>query len=177
MSAGARTNPKLREHLPRLSGKRLICHCLPSQECHADSIIVEYKLLFPDAYDREDTKGAVPSSAALRRLSELREELESDGGPPQTRMSPRKVRGGLDVEAHCWLVQVIPCVRFATDSRSRRLDAGRWRTEGTQRIQFGARCLDTLRTTRLEKRPSPCWTGPALVLLACRWGHVALVVN
>ena len=39
-----RTNPKLREHLPRLSGKRLICHCLPSQECHADSIIAEYKL-------------------------------------------------------------------------------------------------------------------------------------
>ena len=25
----------------------LICHCLPSQECHADSITAEYKLLFP----------------------------------------------------------------------------------------------------------------------------------
>ena len=65
------TNPKLRKHLPRLSGKRLICHCLPSQEFHADSIIAEYKLLFPDAYDREDMKGAVPSSAL---------EPESDGG-------------------------------------------------------------------------------------------------
>ena len=74
-----RTNPKLREHLPRLSGKRLICHCLPSQECHADSIIAEHKLLFPDAKDREDTKGAVPSSAVLRRLSELRQEPESEG--------------------------------------------------------------------------------------------------
>ena len=74
------TNPKLREHLPRLSGERLICRCLPPQECHADSIIAEYKLLFPDAYDREDTKVAVPSSALLRRLSELRQEPESDGG-------------------------------------------------------------------------------------------------
>ena len=38
------TNPELREHLPRLSGTRLACHCLPTQECHADSVNAEYKL-------------------------------------------------------------------------------------------------------------------------------------
>ena len=34
-----RTDQNLREHLPRPSGKRLVCHCLPTQECHADRII------------------------------------------------------------------------------------------------------------------------------------------
>ena len=87
------TNPKLREHPPRLSSKRLICLCLPSQECHADSIIAEYKLLFPDAHDREDTKGAVPSSAVLLRLSELREEQESDGRSSTDENVPEKGSG------------------------------------------------------------------------------------
>ena len=88
-----RTNPKLREHLPRLSGKRLICHCLPSQQCHADSIIAEYQLLFPDAYNREDTRGTVPSSAVLQRLSELRQEPESDGGSSPDENVPEKGSG------------------------------------------------------------------------------------
>ena len=128
-----RANPKLREHLPRLSGETLICHCLPSQECHADSIIAEYKLLFP-----------VLTIERIRRVQFRHRQYDGDyqsydkspnrmGGLPQMRVSQRKVQG-LDVEARSWLGQVTPCVRFATDSRSRRLVAGRWRTEGTQRI-------------------------------------------
>ena len=69
------------------------------------------------------------------------------------RMSQRKVQGGLDVEARSWLGQVTPCVRFATDSRSRRLVAGRWRTEGAQRIPFGAKCLDAVWTMQRKLAP------------------------
>ena len=50
---GIRADQKLREHLPRLAGKRLVCHCLPTQECHADSIVAGYKLLYPEAYDKK----------------------------------------------------------------------------------------------------------------------------
>ena len=42
-------------------------------------------------------------------------------------MSRRKVQGGLDVEARCWLVQVIPCVRFC-DGQSL-ASPGRWAVE------------------------------------------------
>ena len=117
-----RTNPKLREHLPRLSGKRSICNCLPSQERHADSITAEYKLLFPDTNDREDTKGAVPSSAVLRRLSELRQEPESDDENVPEKGSGWSGRGSPLLVGSSYTV----CVRFPTDSRSRRLDAGQF---------------------------------------------------
>ena len=77
---GIRTDQKLREHLPRLAAERLVCHCLPTHWCHADSIIAEYTLLYPEAYDREDANGAVPSSPVPSRLAQLRLELDSSQG-------------------------------------------------------------------------------------------------
>ena len=55
-------------------------------------------------------------------------------GLPQMRLSRRKVRGGLDGEARSRLGQVVAYVRFATGSRSRRLAALRWRTEGRSEV-------------------------------------------
>ena len=66
-----RTNQNLREHLPRLAGKRFVWYCLPTQECHADSINAEHKLPYTEAYDREDANGAVPSSAVVSRLASI----------------------------------------------------------------------------------------------------------
>ena len=88
-----RTDQHLRAHLPRLSGKRVVCHCLPTQECPADSIFAEYKLLHPEAYDREATKGAVPSSAVLSRLAQLRVEPDSDGGSTPDEGAPKRGPG------------------------------------------------------------------------------------
>ena len=84
----------------------------------------EYKLLFPDANNREDTKGAVPSSAVLRRLSELRQEPESDGGSSPDEICRSKVRGGLDGEARSGLDRVLPYVRVC-DGQSL-ASPGRW---------------------------------------------------
>ena len=148
-----RTNPKLREHVPRLSGKRLICHCLPSQECHADSITAEYKLLFSDAYDREDTKGAVPSSAVLRRLSELGQEQESDGGLSPDENVPEKGLGWYG-RGSPLLVGSSFSVREVCDGQSL-ASPGRW-AEGTQRIQFGVRCPGALWTAQRKLATQNC---------------------
>ena len=37
----------------RLSGRRLVCQCQPTQECHAVSIIAEYRNMLPEAFDRD----------------------------------------------------------------------------------------------------------------------------
>ena len=84
---------KLREHLPRLAGKRLVCHCLPTHECHADSIIAEYKLLYLEACDREDANGALPSSAVLTRLAQLRLEPDSSEGSSPDEGAQKKGSG------------------------------------------------------------------------------------
>ena len=83
----------IREHLPRLSGKRLVCHCLPTYECHADSVISEYMLLCPEAYDIENANGAVPSSAVLRRLAQLRLERDSSEGSSPDEGAQKKGSG------------------------------------------------------------------------------------
>ena len=70
-----------------------MCHCLPTQECHADSIIAEYKLLYPEAYDRENANGAVPSSAVLSRLVQLRLEPDSSEGSSPDEGAQKKGSG------------------------------------------------------------------------------------
>ena len=70
-----------------------MCHCLPTQECHADSIIAECKLLFPEAYDREDANGAVPSSAVLSRLAQHRLEPDSSEGSSPDEGAQKKGSG------------------------------------------------------------------------------------
>ena len=63
-----------------------------TQECHADSIMAEYKL-YPEAYDREDANGAVPSSAVLSRLAQLRLEPDSSEGSSPDEGAPKKGSG------------------------------------------------------------------------------------
>ena len=43
-----------------LSGLRLVCHCTPSQACHADSIIEEFRQAYPGANDRDDPEAEHP---------------------------------------------------------------------------------------------------------------------
>ena len=54
--------------------------CLVSLGHAGDSVIAEYKLQNPEAYDREDTNGAVPSSAVLSRVAHFRLEPDSSEG-------------------------------------------------------------------------------------------------
>ena len=101
-----------------------MCHSLSTQECHADSIIAEYKLPNPEACDGEDANGAVPSSVVLSRLAQLRLEPDSSEGSHQTRAHRRKARGGQDVEGHSWWEQTCT-VREICDGQSLAF-AGRW---------------------------------------------------
>ena len=134
-----RTDQKLREHLLRPSEKRLVCHCLPTQECHADSIIAEYKRLFPEAYDSEDTKGAVPSSAVLSRLAQLRLEPDSDGGSTPDEGAPRRGSEWTERGSPLLWDPAVQYEKSATVSRSRPQVAGLWTTGGIRKIPFGAR--------------------------------------
>ena len=72
--------PVLRRRLWSLSGLRLVCHCRPEQQCHADSIISEFKTQFPTAYNRDDPASPPPDSRTLNYLAVLREEPLSDEG-------------------------------------------------------------------------------------------------
>ena len=75
-----KTDQEVRESLWTLSGLRLVCHCTPTQDCHADATIQEFRLLFPGAYDRNDGTAGPPSSQVLNFLARLREEATSDEG-------------------------------------------------------------------------------------------------
>ena len=102
----------------------------PTQECHADSIVSEYKLLYPEAYDRKDANGAVPSSAVLSRLAQLRLEPDSsEGSAPDE---------GAQKEGSGW-DQAVRYGRSATVNRSRPLGAGLSTTGGIRKIPSGAK--------------------------------------
>ena len=62
-----------------LSGARLLCHCRPSQACHGDAIIAQFRTLYPSSFDRNSPSSA-PSSQVLNYLARLREEPPSDEG-------------------------------------------------------------------------------------------------
>ena len=56
-----RRENSLKDFLWTLSGVRLVCHCLPSQSCHGDEIVREYKNQLPAAFDREEeSRGSSP---------------------------------------------------------------------------------------------------------------------
>ena len=66
-----RQEASLRDQLWTLSGVRLVCHCLPSQSCHADEITREYRNLFPEAYDREAEGADPPGSDVLIQVGSV----------------------------------------------------------------------------------------------------------
>ena len=68
-----RRESSFRDLLWTLSGVRLVCHCLPTQACHGDEIVREYKNKWPAAFDREEEGSEPPETAVLNYLSRLRE--------------------------------------------------------------------------------------------------------
>ena len=85
-----KTDQELRESLWTLSGLRLVCHCTPTQECHADVIIQEFRLLYPAACDRNNVTTGPPSSQVLNFLARLSEEATCDEASSADEAVPAK---------------------------------------------------------------------------------------
>ena len=63
-----------------LSGARLVCHCKPTQRCHADVLISLFGHTFPTAHDRDQERQPPPTASVLDFLAKLRNEPEEDEG-------------------------------------------------------------------------------------------------
>ena len=61
-----------------LSGRRLVCHCKPTQSCHGDVLIEEFVRTYPLAHNRNDLASEPPSAAVLDFVAKLREEQDSE---------------------------------------------------------------------------------------------------
>ena len=108
-----RSDEELRSKLWTLSGLRLICHCKPSQACHADSIIDEFRRMYPSAHDREDSDADPPKSEVLHYLARLRmfpapeddssadEEVPEKGTGWRGTSPPMSVGLGYAAPEHC----------------------------------------------------------------------------
>ena len=64
-----------------LSGARLVCHCRPSESCHGDTLIEEFKRSYPGAYDRSQDRGVPPDPEIMSFMARLLEEPESEEVP------------------------------------------------------------------------------------------------
>ena len=67
--------------------------CTPTQDCHADAIIREFRSLYPGAHDRGDVSTGPPSSRVLNFLARLREEAPSEEGSSADENVPAKGAG------------------------------------------------------------------------------------
>ena len=84
------TDTELQQGLRSLSGTRLLCHCKPTEACHADSIISAFRGKFPEAFDRDDPEASAPSSEVLNNLALLRTEPEEEeGSSPDEGAAPK----------------------------------------------------------------------------------------
>ena len=110
---------ELQRQIPSLSGTRLVCHCKPQEDCHADALIRKFKELFPDAYDRSLLDQRPPTSSELNLLARQREEVSSDEGSSPDEGAPLK-GSGWQGTGKPMLVGVI-----ATGRHSRRQGDGR----------------------------------------------------
>ena len=108
---------------PRLSEVRLVCHCLAAQACHADCTTLQYKLMYPQADDRENHRGMVHSSEVLNRLAQLRLEPDSEVESVQ--------------EAHYEWDRGVRVATSATAKLSRPLDAGQWTIVAIRKTHVG----------------------------------------
>ena len=87
------SDEQLKSKIWCLSGRRLICHCLENQACHADVLITEFRRQFPSAFDRDLLGGEPPSSTVLNFLGQLRGEPEQDDGASADEGAPGKEAG------------------------------------------------------------------------------------
>ena len=67
------TDQDLNEALWQLSGARLVCHCRPGEECHADIIRTVFR-----AHDRDEVYAKPPSAQVLNYMAKLREVPEHE---------------------------------------------------------------------------------------------------
>ena len=96
-----------------LSGLRLVCHCKSSQACHADSIIEEFRRVYPGAFDRDDPEAKPPKSEILNYLAGFRmepapeddssadEEVPEKGAGWRGTSPPMSVGEGYATREHC----------------------------------------------------------------------------
>ena len=76
-----------------LSGARLVCHCTPTQRCHADVLISLFRQTFPAAHDRDQENQPAPTASVLSLLAKLRNEPEEDSGSSADEGVPPKGAG------------------------------------------------------------------------------------
>ena len=88
-----RTDQDLNEALWQLSGARLVCHCRPGEECHADIIRTVFKEQFPDAHDRDEVSAKPPSAQVLNYMAKLREAPEQSDGSSADEGAPESGTG------------------------------------------------------------------------------------
>ena len=67
------------------SGRRLVCHCRTTENCHGDVLIEEFRKPHHNAYDGAAGGGAPPEPAVLSFMARLREEAESDEDRARTK--------------------------------------------------------------------------------------------
>ena len=88
-----RTDLDLNEALWRLSGARLVCHCRPGEECHADIIRTVFREQFRDAHDRDEVNAKPPSAQVLNYMAKLREVPEQSDGSSADEGAPERRTG------------------------------------------------------------------------------------
>ena len=64
-----------------LSGRRLVCHCKPTQSCHGDVLIEEFVKSYPSAHNRNDLASEPPSAEVLDFAAVMRAGHCGDGEP------------------------------------------------------------------------------------------------
>ena len=83
----------LHKSLWTLSGRRLICHCRPSERCHGDVFIEQFREGFSNAYDRT-VGGEIPQEPrVLSCMAKLRAEPEVTKGLAPDDDVPGKLAG------------------------------------------------------------------------------------
>ena len=85
-----RTDQDLNEALWQLSGARLVCHCRPGEECHADVIRTVFREQFPDAHDRDEVNAKPPAAQVLNYVAKLREVPEQSVGSSADEGAPER---------------------------------------------------------------------------------------
>ena len=130
-----------------LSGRRLVCHCKPTQSCHGNVLIKEFVKSYPSAHSRNDLASEPPSAEVLDFVARLREEpeSESDSSPAETLCS--------------WALVALPG-NIATDSRSPRQEDGLQSRGSIPRTQHGLQSHLSTKHSRKPLVPSLYW---------CRW--------
>ena len=152
---------ELQENLHTLSGKRLLCHCRPTEACHADSIISAFRDKFPEALDRDDAR--ILAYLALLRTEQEEEEVSSpdEGAAPKhtgwrgTGRPPiigTGYTGKRDVRRH------VSCVARPLSPEHRRYPSSRvWSEVSKLIMEFS--CEHVSDTGQSEIMPLPCRTS------------------